>query len=149
VIRPLDLGDPATVRALVALQRSAYAVEARLLGTEAIPALNESEADLAASGEIFLGAEREGRLAGAVSYKRDGATVDIHRLVVDPGAFRQGIASALLDALPDAERYVVSTGAANAPARALYERRGFRPVRERTVGDGVRIVEFALRRNRG
>jgi hypothetical protein len=34
VIRPLDLGDPATVRALVALQRAAYAAEARLLGTD-------------------------------------------------------------------------------------------------------------------
>jgi ribosomal protein S18 acetylase RimI-like enzyme len=148
VIRPLDLGDPATVRALVALQRAAYAAEARLLGTDEIPALRESEADLVASGETFLGAERDGRLAGAVSYKHDGRTVDIHRLVVDPGAFRQGIASALLDALPEAEHYIVATGAANAPARALYERRGFRLVRERTVGNGVRIVEFALRKNR-
>jgi hypothetical protein len=60
----------------------------------------------------------------------------------------QGIASALLDGLPDAERYVVATGAANAPARALYVRRGFTLVRERTVADGVRIVEFALLRNR-
>jgi GNAT superfamily N-acetyltransferase len=148
VIRPLDLGDPATVRALVALQRAAYAAEARLLGTDEIPALHESQADLAASGETFLGAERDGRLTGAVSYKHDGRTVDIHRLVVDPGAFRQGIASALLDALPEAEHYIVATGAANAPARALYQRRGFRPVHERTVANGVRIVEFALRRNR-
>jgi len=83
---------------------------------------------------------------GAVSYKRLGdGTVDIHRLVVDPAAFRRGIASALLDALDaaaPATRTIVATGAANAPARALYERRGFRPVREVVAGGGVRIVEM-------
>ena len=36
---------------------------------------------------------------GAVSFKRAGGTVDIHRLVVDPAAFRGGVATALLDAL--------------------------------------------------
>ena len=148
MIRPLDLGDPATLRALVTLQRAAYAVEAELLGTDAIPALRETDADLAASGETFLGAERDGRLVGAISYRWAGETLDIHRLVVDPACFRQGIAGALLDALPVASRYVVATGAGNTPARALYERRGFVAVREREVAAGVRIVEFALRRNR-
>ena len=142
MIRPLDLGDAATVRALVALQRAAYAVEARLLGHDGIPALHETEAELAASGETFLGAERDGEIVGAISYRHSGDTVDIHRLVVHPGAFRQGIAGRLLDALPQAARYVVSTGAANAPARALYERRGFRVVREREVAPGLRIVEL-------
>ena len=37
---------------------------------------------------------------------------------------------------------MVATGAANAPARALYERRGFRTARERVAGGGVRIVEL-------
>ncbi len=148
MIRPLDLADPATLRALVSLQRAAYAIEAELLQTDAIPALRETEAELAESGETFLGAERDGRLVGAVSYRWAGDTLDIHRLVVDPRCFRQGIAGALLDALPPAPRYVVATGADNAPARALYERRGFRVVQEREVAEGVRIVEFALRRNR-
>jgi ribosomal protein S18 acetylase RimI-like enzyme len=142
VIRPLDLDDPATVSALVALQRLAYAAEAELLETDAIPALHETEAQLAASGETFLGAEREGRLVGAVSYRREGDTLDIHRLVVHPDSFRRGIASALLDALPPAPRCIVATGAANAPARALYERRGFRVVREREVAPGLPIVEM-------
>jgi ribosomal protein S18 acetylase RimI-like enzyme len=142
VIRPLDLGDGPTVRALVALQRAAYAVEAQLLGRDDIPALHETEADLAASGETFLGAERDGDLVGAISYRQAGGTIDIHRLVVHPSAFRQGIAGALLDALPGAERYLVSTGAANQPARALYERRGFRLVREREVAPGLVIVEL-------
>jgi ribosomal protein S18 acetylase RimI-like enzyme len=142
VIRPLDLGDPATVRSLVALQRVSYAVEADLLGTDAIPALRESEAQLAGSGETFLGAEREGRLVGAVSYVRSGDTLEICRLVVHPDRFRQGIAGELLDALPAAPRTIVSTGVANAPARALYEGRGFCARAEREVVPGVVIVEL-------
>ena len=142
MIRPLDLADAATVRALVVLQRAAYAVEAQLLGRDDIPALHETEAELAASGETFLGEERDGEIVGAISYRHGGDTVDIHRLVVHPDAFRQGIAGRLLDALPQAARYVVSTGAANGPARVLYERRGFRVVREREVAPGLSIVEL-------
>ena len=66
--------------------------------------------------------------------------------MVDPAAFRGGIATALLDALDarerDAEHWTVGTGAANAPARALYERRGFTVAEERLVGDGIRYVRL-------
>ena len=61
--------------------------------------MRETPEQLRACGETFLGARRDGRLVGAVSFKRAGGTVDIHRLVVDPGAFRGGVATALLDAL--------------------------------------------------
>jgi ribosomal protein S18 acetylase RimI-like enzyme len=145
-IAPLDLADGPTAEALVALQRASYRVEADLLGTDDLPPLRERAADLAASGETFLGSRLDGRLVGALSWKRgaDGA-VDIHRLVVAPDAFRRGVASALLDALealaPGAPT-LVATGVKNAPARALYERHGFRAVRERVVGAGVQIVEL-------
>ena len=142
-IGPLDLADPPTLAALIALQRAAYAVEAELLRTTAIPALHETAEQLAASGETFLGARDEaGALVGAVSYKRAGGTVDVHRLVVDPSATRRGIASALLDALPAAAVTVVATGAANGPALALYEQRGFVRSGESVVAGGVRIVHL-------
>ena len=142
----LDLADDATVEALVALQRASYAVEAELIGAAELPPQRETADELRESGETFLGARRDGTLVGAVAYVRDGGTVDIHRLVVDPAAFRGGIATALLDALDarerDAERWTVGTGAANAPARALYERRGFTVAEERLVGDGIRYVRL-------
>jgi ribosomal protein S18 acetylase RimI-like enzyme len=145
-IEPLDLAAGGLAEELVTLQRAAYRVEAELIGSELLPVLHEGADQLRASGETFLGARAEGRLVGAVSYKRLGdGTVDIHRLVVDPAAFRRGIASALLDALDAAApavRTIVATGAANVPARALYERRGFRSVREVVAGGGVRIVEM-------
>lgn len=146
-VRTLDLGDPATVDALVALQRASYAVEADLIGTTDLPPLFETAEQLAACGESFLGAHAPD-LVGAISYKRRLGTLDIHRLVVHPDAFRRGIATALLQALPRARRTIVSTAAANAPARALYESHGFDVAGERTVPPGVRIV-LLERRGRG
>ena len=143
---PLDLDDEDTLRRLVSLQRASYAVEADLIGAPSLPPLRESPAQLRASGESFLGALRDGELVGAVSFKLDRGIVDIHRLVVDPAAFRGGLATALLDALEArhaaAAHWTVGTGAANLPARTLYERRGFRVTEERIVPGGIRWVRM-------
>jgi ribosomal protein S18 acetylase RimI-like enzyme len=145
-VAPLDLADEAVLQRVVELQRASYRVEADLIGAETLPPLRETPEQVRASGEAFLGAFLDGRLAGAVSYKRDGGTVDIHRLAVDPAAFRRGVATRLLDALErqeeDATHWIVGTGAANAPARALYERRGFTAAEERTVPEGIRWVRM-------
>lgn len=145
-VAELDLGDEETLERLVALQRASYAVEAQLIGAAELPPMRESPEQLRACRETFLGARRGERLVGAVSFRRAGGTVDIHRLVVDPGAFRGGVASALLDALEAREagatHWTVGTGADNVPARALYERRGFEPTEERVVPGGIRWVRL-------
>jgi ribosomal protein S18 acetylase RimI-like enzyme len=147
-VRPLSLADAGVVAGLVALQRAAYRVEADLIGADAIPVLTETEAELAASGESFLGAG-EGDLLAALSYVRTAGVVDIHRLVVHPDAFRRGLATSLLDALeraePDATEWRVSTAAANAPALALYAGRGFERVQELEAPGGVPIVHEVRR----
>jgi len=142
----LDLADEAVARSVLALQREAYAIEAALIGSAGIPALTETLDELRAAGESWLGLSDHGGLAGAVSWRElaDG-TVDIHRLVVAPRAFRQGVATALLDGLDDrypARRMIVSTGRDNGPARELYRRRGFSLVREREVVPGLWIAEL-------
>jgi ribosomal protein S18 acetylase RimI-like enzyme len=146
VTAPLDLDDDATVAALVELQRASYAVEAELIGAPSLPPMRDTPETLRASGETFLGVHRDGRLAGVVSYKREGGTVDIHRLAVHPSAFRRGVASALLDALEAREagvaHWTVGTGAGNLPARTLYERRGFAVTQERVVPGGIRWVRM-------
>jgi ribosomal protein S18 acetylase RimI-like enzyme len=137
----LDLEDDPTLQRLVAVQRAGYRVEADLIGAISLPPLRDTPEQLRASGETFLGARLDGVLMGAVSYKRAGGLVDIHRLVVHPDAFRRGLATRLLDALEaaeaDASAWTVGTGRDNAPARALYERRGFRVVEERIVPGGI------------
>ena len=148
-IRALDLGDSAMLDAVVVLQRASYRVEAELLGARTLPALTETPRRLRAAGEQFLGAFEDGRLVGAVAWKRSGPVVDIHRLVVHPDHFRRGIAGRLLDALDaaeaDAELSLVATGAANAPARRLYERHGFSPVEERLVDGAIPIITYERR----
>ena len=142
----LDLADEAIARSVLDLQRAAYAVEAALIGSDGIPQLTETIDELRAADESWLGVSDAHGLAGAVSWREqpDG-TVDIHRLVVAPRAFRRGVATTLLDALdgryPD-RPMVVSTGRDNAPARELYRRRGFVLLGEREVVAGLWIAEL-------
>jgi ribosomal protein S18 acetylase RimI-like enzyme len=145
----LDLADEAIAGAVLDIQRAAYAVEAELIGSDGIPALTETLDELRAAGEEWIGLYDDDGLAGAVSWRAlDGGTIDIHRLVVAPRAFRRGVASALLDGLDQAfpdRPMVVSTGSANEPALALYRRRGFDVVGEREVVPGLFITELARR----
>ena|SRR5215204_4317014 len=131
-------------RRVLELQRAAYAVEASLVGYDAIPPLHETLAELQARPLIFLGVSCEGVLGGVLGYQRDGATVDIDRVAVDPACFRRGLATKLLRELfvreRDARRFTVSTGYGNQPAIGLYARFGFRVVGEAEPVPGARIV---------
>jgi ribosomal protein S18 acetylase RimI-like enzyme len=139
--------DDALAAEVLALQREAYAVEAALIGSDGIPALTETLEQLRAAGETWLGVFDTIGLSGAVAWKLlDDGTVDICRLVVAPRAFRGGVATALLDELDrrhSATAMIVSTGSANEPAIALYQRRGFRPVRRREAAPGLMVTELA------
>lgn len=140
-VAALDLADLATLEAIVRLQRASYAVEAELIGAASLPPMRETPEQLRGSRETMLGAHLDGALAGVVGYVRDGDEVDIHRLAVAPSAFRRGVASALLDAIEAREagvaHWTVGTGTANAPARTLYERRGFVAVEERLLPGAI------------
>lgn len=138
----LDLSDDTVLHELWTVQRLAYAVEAELIGFDGIPPLRESPAELRACGETFLGLYDSEGLAGAVSYQLDGSTVDICRLVVHPRAHRRGIATKLLDALPEGPQ-TVSTGSKNEPALRLYRKRGFVETGTREVAPDVTITDLA------
>lgn len=142
----LDPSDDSTARVLLELQRRAYRVEAALLGRDDIPALHEDLDTLRRCGEEFLGWREVGRLAAAISWKAVGDTLDIHRLVVEPAHFRRGLGRTLVRAvlgLPGFARVIVSTGAANLPARRLYESEGFRESALVEVRPGLEVVRFA------
>lgn len=150
---PLDLADEAIARSVLALQRESYAVEAALIGSDGIPQLTETLEELRAAGLVWLGTFDEAGLTGAVSWKiLDDGTVDIHRLVVAPRAFRRGVASALLDALEvrfPGRPTLVSTGRGNGPALELYRRRGFTIVQEREAIPGLWVIELGRRGRNG
>jgi ribosomal protein S18 acetylase RimI-like enzyme len=142
----LDLSDPSLALELLELQRRAYRVEADLIGSEEIPPLRETLAELQSCGETFLGARVDGLLVGAISWRVEGETIDLHRLVVDPAHFRKGLGSALvrgaLAAESRARRAIVQTGASNDPAIALYLEEGFVPTEEIEPLPGLRVTRF-------
>ncbi|GLY21995.1 GNAT family N-acetyltransferase [Micromonospora sp. NBRC 101691] len=159
-------GDEAVARALLRIQRAAYAVEATLIGDDRIPTLHESLDDLQRAPLRWLGAvvagggsvagpteaassrapEPADRLVGAVAWTEEATTLDIDRLVVDPVAHRRGIGRALVDAVltrAGDRTVVVATGRANRPARALYESFGFAALGDAEPVPGLWITRYA------
>jgi ribosomal protein S18 acetylase RimI-like enzyme len=133
-----DLGERA-----LEIQHRAYRIEADLIGFDGIPPLHESLEELRESKETFLGYFVDDVLAGFVSYEIIGNTLDIGRLVVHPDYFRRGIGQALIAALDGfAPKLIVSTGAANQPARKLYENLGFSLLEEISLPVGVKIARY-------
>jgi len=140
---------PPHAERLLALQRSAYAREAALIGVDAIPPLREELPDLLAAGHAWLGRFDGPLLVGALAWEIHRGEVEITRLVVDPAHARRGHGGELLDAvgrLHPGRPASVMTGAANAPALALYRGRGFRPTGEaQEVAPGVEILRLRRR----
>ncbi|OHX51328.1 alanine acetyltransferase [Planococcus salinarum] len=140
MIQELDHRSESTAKAIQKIQHPAYLVEAEMMGFQGIPQLKESILELRNSDEVFLGYMEKDRLLGFLSYKKESETIDIHRLVVDPGHFREGIGSRLLVFLLTKYQglnFTVSTGKANVPAKKLYESHGFIEMEDFEVAPGI------------
>ncbi|MCY9512765.1 GNAT family N-acetyltransferase [Paenibacillus apiarius] len=141
MIKLLDMNDDETLEQLWYLQRLAYRIEADILGFERIPPLMDTIADLRQTSETFYGWWADVELVGALSYEMAApAIMDICRLMVRPDHFRQGIGTELLKhalQLPQASTYWIATGVRNVAALKLYEREGFRAVRDEEIVSGV------------
>ena len=143
--RKIDLAQAGLAAQVLELQRKAYLVEAERIGDDRIPPLHESLEELQECGETFLGAFVGETLAGFVSWRRDGDTLDLHRLAVNPAFARRGIGRALVRAVQASERaprVIVQTGAANEPAKALYRSEGFVAVGDVEVLPGLWVTRF-------
>jgi ribosomal protein S18 acetylase RimI-like enzyme len=146
VVVEIDHRDPDVALRVRELQRAAYCVEAELIGYDQMPPLREEVTDILRLELTILGAVEDDGLIGVLGYARASDTVDIDRLAVEPARFRRGVGRMLLDGLhrceSDADRFEVSTGAANRPAIALYEAMGYRLTSEEVSHD-VRLAHFA------
>lgn len=78
--------DDALVSDLLLLQRTAYALEAALIGDDRIPPLHEELEDLVDAPLLWVGAFDGGRLVGALGYRDAVDHLDIDRLVVAPSS---------------------------------------------------------------
>ena len=146
VIRELDLSNELELKEILELQKASYAVEADLIDSSDIPPLNDTLRTLESCGETFYGYVPEGEILGAISYKRMGWGVDLHRLAVRPDHFRKGIARSLVGYVEAVERksdrFVVSTGSNNFPAKRFYRSLGFKKTGESEVASGLRVTFF-------
>jgi len=144
-LRSLDLAQPGLAARVLELQRSAYLLEAEWIGDDRIPPLHDTLEELQTCGETFLGAFVGGTLAGFISWRRDGDTLDLHRLAVDPAFAKRGIGRSLVCAAQASESaswVTVQTGAANEPAKALYRSEGFVAVGDVEVVPGLWVTRF-------
>lgn len=127
-IGPADLGDRRSAEAVHAVQMAAYEQEAALLGVQDFVPLRRSVDDLVRESTRFTVARVDGSVVGAIGVDARPEAVNIDSLVVLPEYQRRGIARRLLEQVIDehgARAITVQTGAANAPALALYAAYGF------------------------
>lgn len=159
-IQPIDFRDASLCHQAWRLQREAYEVEAALIGSRGMQALNESESELAANlTEEFFGCFLETHdgslLVGLLATERceypAGASGPgerwISRLAVATAFARRGIGRALVEHIIEHSAtgvgLRVSTGAANLPAVRLYQSVGFVIVEHTTAPDGTPLVRLA------
>ncbi|WP_179273491.1 MULTISPECIES: GNAT family N-acetyltransferase [unclassified Rhodococcus (in: high G+C Gram-positive bacteria)] len=143
IVRVDPVADRPLAEQILAVQKSSYAVEARLIGDERIPLLHESVDDLCAAQVHWLVAREDDEILGAAACSE----AEIDRLVVAPRAHRQGIGKALVDAILEsivAQRVHVATGRDNPPARRLYESLGFVHTEDSQVLPGLWLARYEL-----
>ncbi|RDW21102.1 GNAT family N-acetyltransferase [Oceanobacillus arenosus] len=146
MIRTLNNRNKQIAKWILAIQITAYEIEADLIGFHGIPQLSDTVGEIMASQETFVGFMLDKEIVGLISYVETELEVDICRLVVKPKYFRKGIAKSLLLEIihcANGRRLLVSTGSKNHPAIKLYEKLGFEKNDEVEVAEGIYISQFA------
>ena len=128
------------------LQRLAYQSEAAIYDDFTIRPLTETLEDIRDHfhDRRFLNAIEDGQIVGSVRAYQDDAACHVERLVVHPDYRRRGIGTALLNMIetcfPAARRFELFTGHKSESNIRLYERAGYRAVRQERVNEKVSFV---------
>lgn len=135
--------------AILDVQRRAFGRVASDLGIDPalLPPIRETFEEVASlfdsGARFFVALSDEDRIIGSVRGTLDGGVVDIGRLVVDDGWQRQGVASAVMDALeaayPEATAFRLFTGEEAGAALALYAKRGYQRTTREDLGHVVLV----------
>lgn len=142
MIISVDPTELPTAKRIVEIQQSAYAVEAALIEFDGIPQLAEGVEDVRQRDDLTWRGVLDGDdLAGIIAWEDDDGVLDIDRLAVDPQFARRGHGRALVSAVP-AGPTIVSTGAKNEPALALYRSLGFEVVGDVEIAPAVSLAQL-------
>ena len=142
----IALATPADAAPILALQRRAYAAEARLYDDWTIPPLTQSVASLLAEIEstTVLKACVGDALVGSVRARLAEQTCLVGRLFVEPLRQRQGIGGALLAAIEAqfaaAAVFELFTGSRSESNIRLYRRHDYAVAATQRLSDQVGIV---------
>ena len=140
---------PATAQdipVLYDLQLLAFESEAEMIGSRDVPALLESREHHRQDFPNWITLKlvtEEGAIVGAIRYRPDGDRIDVGRLMVHPDYRRRGLAQQMLTKVDRAcagtvrELYTCTKSWINL---RLYEKMGYRPVKEVTEASGLSFV---------
>lgn len=137
--------------AILQLQYLAYQSEAELVGSQDIPPLKQTLAEVEAEFDagVFLKAEADGELVGSVRGRAEGGTLYVGKLIVRPEHQGQGIGTALLAAIEAAcpqPRCELFTSDKSRRNLTLYQRVGYVPFQRREVAPGLVFVYLEKQR---
>lgn len=130
--------------------QSSYKIEAQLLNAVDFPPLKRTLENFVNSSTAFFGYIKTKELAGVIEINHTKDFTSINSLVVDPNFFRQGVARKLMEFVFntfDSNLFLVETGLENGPAIALYEKFGFKEVKQWDTDHGVRKIKMEHRRS--
>ena len=136
----------ADLPAILALQKTAFADEARLVGDWNIPPLTQTLSELAEDlrkGVMLKALSDRNELVGTVRAQASGLSMHIGRLAVLPQWRGRGYGSALLQAImavTTASRYELFTSAQSERNLRLYQSFGFRPFKTTQTATGVELI---------
>jgi ribosomal protein S18 acetylase RimI-like enzyme len=131
---------------ILALQKAAYASEARIYGDPDLPPLTQTLEEARADFErqLVLKALEEGKIIGSVRARMKEGDCLIGRLIVRPDCQDQGIGKLLMEEIesrfPQAERFRLFTGHLSAKALHIYEGLGYREFRTEYVHENLTLV---------
>ena len=142
-IRNASIEDAETI---LALQRLAYQSEAAIYDDFKLRPLTETLEDIKGrfQDRRFLKAIEDGQIVGSIRAYQDGVVCHVERLVVHPDYQRRGIGMALLNVIetcfPAALRFELFTGHKSENNLRLYERAGYRAVRQEQVSEKLSLI---------
>ena len=138
--------DPADAEEILALQRLAYEVEARLYNDWQLPTMTQALDDLLVEFEemTILKACLGGAIIGSVRGRQAGDSCYVGRIMVHPDHRRRGLAARLMleleDHFPEVTRFHLFTGAKSAGNLQLYLGLGYVVVGEQVYSPRISII---------
>jgi GNAT superfamily N-acetyltransferase len=144
----IERATVADAPAILALQKLAYESEARLYDDWSLPPLVQTLDSMRGDIEnlVVLKATLDGTLAGSVRARLAEGTCHVGRLIVQPDRQGGGIGTQLMRALErqrefaQTRRFELFTGSRSEGNIRLYERLGYRRIREQALSPGVTLV---------